>query len=100
MPTAALSKSFNLLQIFSWGIDDVWHFLEQAPDPPTREAFDMAVADLQDLGALDGDAKPTALGWTLQTIPISPRLGRMLLLACLLGCLGPVLTVAAALSYR
>lgn len=74
--------------------------MEQAPDPPSRAAYDAAAASLQDLGALDSESKPTALGATLQMIPINPRLGRMLCMACLLGCIGPVLSVCASLTYR
>lgn len=42
----------------------------------------------------------TALGYHLSHLPLNPRLGKMLILACTLQCLEPVLTVCAALSYK
>ena len=40
----------------------------------------------------------TALGYHLAHLPLSPRLGKILVVASLLGCLDPCLTVCAALS--
>jgi HrpA-like RNA helicase len=40
----------------------------------------------------------TPLGWHMSSLPVDPRIGKMLLLAAVCGCLHPILSVAAALS--
>jgi hypothetical protein len=42
----------------------------------------------------------TPLGFRLAQLPASPRFGKMILQAILFRCLDPVLSIAAALSYR
>ena len=42
----------------------------------------------------------TALGWQLAALPVEPRIGKLLVYGALLGCLDPVLTIAAALAHR
>ena len=54
----------------------------------------------QMLQAMDSKQELTALGHHLATLPVDARVGKMLLYAAILGCLDPVLTVAAALSTR
>jgi HrpA-like RNA helicase len=80
-------------------------FLLLAPEPPSTTAIDTAIRVLQEVGALStATAQPqeegelTALGRHLAKLPLDVRLGKMLVLAALLRCLDPVLTVAAALS--
>ena len=46
------------------------------------------------------DGHLTPLGFHLAALAVSPRIGKMLIFGAILRCLGPVLTVAAALSYR
>ena len=40
----------------------------------------------------------TPLGWHMGSLPVDPRIGKMMLLAAVCGCLHPILSVAAALS--
>ena len=42
----------------------------------------------------------TPLGHALAQLPMSPKLGKMLLYGVLLGCLDPALTVACTMAYR
>ncbi|GAA4368960.1 ATP-dependent helicase HrpB [Paeniglutamicibacter cryotolerans] len=49
------------------------------PDVPPAAAMDDAMAELHDLGAVDGQGRATALGHTLSTIPADPPLARALL---------------------
>jgi HrpA-like RNA helicase len=42
----------------------------------------------------------TALGFHLANLPLDARLGKMLVVASVLGCLDPVLTVCAALGHK
>jgi len=39
-------------------------------------------------------------GHHLAQLPVDARVGKLLLLGCSLGCLSPVLTIAACLSYK
>ncbi|XP_026676469.1 3'-5' RNA helicase YTHDC2-like [Diaphorina citri] len=55
---------------------------------------------LQTMDALDPWEDLTELGRHLLDLPISPRYGKMLLVACVLKCLDPILTIVASLAYR
>ena len=50
--------------------------------------------------AIDGWEEVTALGHHLLELPLPPRLGKMVLVATILKCLDPVLTVAACLAHK
>jgi HrpA-like RNA helicase len=52
------------------------------------------------LQALDRNQDLTALGHHLAMLPVDARVGKMLIHASVLGCLDPVLTIAAMLSTR
>ena len=58
------------------------------------------VATLAELQALDKAEILTPLGHHLATLPVDVRVGKMLLFACMLRCLHPVLVIAAGLSLR
>ena len=94
--------------------------LASTPDPPPPEAVRAATARLKMVGAVaEAEASPTAegenarkknspkpklvltpLGAHLAHLPVEPRLGKMLVYACVLGCLPPILTAAAAMSCK
>lgn len=40
------------------------------------------------------------MGHHLANLPADPRLGKLLVLGAILGCLGPVVTIAACMSHR
>lgn len=42
----------------------------------------------------------TALGLHLSRLPVHPRIGKMMLFGSIFGCLDPVLTIAASLSFK
>lgn len=50
--------------------------------------------------AIDSWEEVTALGHHLLELPMPPRLGKMVLVATILKCLDPVLTVAACLAHK
>uniref|UniRef100_A0A8C5HYI3 RNA helicase n=1 Tax=Gouania willdenowi TaxID=441366 RepID=A0A8C5HYI3_GOUWI len=50
--------------------------------------------------ALDHEENLTALGIHLARLPVEPHIGKLILFGALLGCLDPVLTIAAALSFK
>lgn len=42
----------------------------------------------------------TPLGHHLSRLPVDPHVGKMLIYGCILGCLDPILTVAATCAYK
>jgi len=85
------------LQRMSGGIAG---FLSKALEPPKVESIDAAVSALKRLGALDERENLTPLGQHLAQLPVDVRVGKMLLYGSMLGCLDPVLTIAAVLGGR
>ncbi|KAJ3167494.1 ATP-dependent RNA helicase dhx29 [Geranomyces variabilis] len=65
--------------------------------PPEKNIFH-AVESLTRLNAFTSDERLTPLGQKLCHLPLDVRLGKMLLTACALQCVDPVLTIAAVLS--
>ena len=57
---------------------------------------------LRELRAIDKDKddRLTALGYHLATLPVDPRLGKILLFGALFHVCEPMLTVAASMSFR
>ncbi|MBX2825182.1 MAG: ATP-dependent RNA helicase HrpA, partial [Gammaproteobacteria bacterium] len=55
---------------------------------------------LQELAALDDARKLTKLGRKLATLPIDPRLGRIVLASVDEGCVSEILTIVSALSVQ
>nr|XP_016442949.1 PREDICTED: DExH-box ATP-dependent RNA helicase DExH6-like isoform X1 [Nicotiana tabacum] len=75
-------------------------FLKKTLDPPVYETIRNAIIVLQDIGALSVDEKLTELGERLGSLPVHPLTSKMLLIAILLNCLDPALTLACASDYR
>ena len=75
-------------------------FLGKALEPPKSDAVTSAVKTLKQIGALNEKENLTALGQHLATLPVDVRVGKMLLYGAVLGCLSPVLTIAAVLGGR
>ncbi|XP_070295539.1 ATP-dependent DNA/RNA helicase DHX36-like [Salvelinus sp. IW2-2015] len=70
----------------------------KALDPPTEEAVTLAITHLMDLNALDRSEALTPLGLHLARLSVEPHTRK--LSGALLGCLDPVLTIAASLSFK
>ncbi len=102
-----------ILQMTSLGLGDVARF--PFVDPPDRRQVTAGVQLLEELGALESGGPPagpaapadeqprrrlTAIGRRLASLPLDPRLGRMVLEADRLGVLREVLVVTAALSVQ
>ncbi|KAK2847336.1 hypothetical protein Q5P01_010335 [Channa striata] len=88
------------LQIKILKLGYIAKFLEKALDPPTAKAVSLAMKNLVDLNALDRSENLTALGFHLARLPVEPHIGKLILFGALLGCLDPVLTIAASLSFK
>ncbi|XP_005159264.3 ATP-dependent DNA/RNA helicase DHX36 isoform X1 [Danio rerio] len=88
------------LQIKVLKLGPIATFLQKTMDPPSDRAIELAITHLVDLNALDRDEKLTPLGFHLARMPVEPHIGKMILFGALLGCLDPVLTIAASLSFK
>jgi ATP-dependent helicase HrpA len=78
------------------GVPEEFPFLD-APD--TRQLND-GYRLLQELSAVDGDRRITRLGRRMASLPVDPRLARILLEAGRTGCLREALVIAAFLSIQ
>ncbi len=74
--------------------------LKYALDQPQESAITTAMADLESLGAVNNKGQLTPLGWHISAMPCPARAAKMLIYGALLGCIGPVSTIAAGLSCR
>ncbi|KAM3875184.1 ATP-dependent DNA/RNA helicase DHX36 [Diretmus argenteus] len=88
------------LQIKILKLGPIAEFLDKALDPPSEKAVGLAIKHLIDLNALDRSENLTALGVHLARLPVEPHIGKLILFGALLGCLDPVLTIAASLSFK
>ena len=87
-----------ILQMSALGLGEVKDF--PFLDAPNPRAVRDGIQLLTEIGALDNDGKITAMGRRLATLPIDPRLGRMLVEADRNGCASDVLVIVAALSIQ
>jgi ATP-dependent helicase HrpA len=69
-------------------------------DAPDTRLINDGYRLLQELKAVDDDRRVTSLGRQLSSLPVDPRLGRMLLAASHHGCLAEMLVIAAFLSAQ
>ncbi|GLW07818.1 ATP-dependent helicase [Microtetraspora sp. NBRC 13810] len=87
-----------ILQMTSIGLGDISAF--PFVEPPDQRQVKDGVNLLQELGAFDAERKLTPLGRKLATLPVDPRLARMVLEADRNGCVREVMVIAAALSIQ
>ena len=85
-----------LLRMLSLGMHDVERF--PFIDPPDRRHVNDGLRLLRELGAIDPTDGLTKIGRRLARLPLDPRIGRMLLEADALGCVGDVMVIASFLS--
>ncbi len=69
-------------------------------DPPHELSIQHAIGLLQSLHCMDSSEKLTDLGTAVSKLPMNPRLGKMLILGCLMGCGPAANNIAAIMSYR
>lgn len=75
-------------------------FLQKAPNPPSPEAAEKAITLLTEIGALKEDQSLTVLGRRLASLPMDPKIGKMILYGILFKCLDPILTATCAISHK
>ncbi|KAK9996531.1 hypothetical protein SO802_021217 [Lithocarpus litseifolius] len=88
------------LQIKSLQLGSISEFLSRALQPPEPLSVQNAVEYLKIIGALDENENLTLLGRNLSTLPVEPKLGKMLIFGAIFNCLDPIMTVVAGLSAR
>jgi ATP-dependent RNA helicase DHX36 len=88
------------LQIKSLELGNIKQFLEKALEPPDLLSIQNAIELLNTIGALTEEEELTSLGSHLAALPVDPKIGKMILMGAIFGCLDPILTIAAGLSYR
>ena len=80
------------------------HLLLDAPDPPTATRLRQTLRGLASQGLVDydpdeeHDVNLTPLGRVVSSLPVSPRLGRLLFVGLTLCAIEPALNIAALLS--
>lgn len=74
--------------------------LTRVMDPPDPRAVELSLKLLHTLGALDQDETLTPLGFHLARLPLDPQTGKMILMAAIFGCIDPIFSIAASLSFK
>ncbi len=87
-----------MLDLAIWGIADP--AMLRWLDPPPPAAIDEARTRLRRIDALDDDNRVTAHGRAIATLPLSPRLAHMLVIAAQHGAAADAAAVAVLLSER
>ncbi|PIN25354.1 DEAH-box RNA helicase [Handroanthus impetiginosus] len=88
------------LQVKVLSLGGIKQFLSKALEPPREEAIASAVSSLYEVGAIEGDEELTPLGYHLAKLPVDVLIGKMMLYGGIFGCLSPILTISAFLSYK
>uniref|UniRef100_A0A0D9W527 Probable ATP-dependent RNA helicase spindle-E n=1 Tax=Leersia perrieri TaxID=77586 RepID=A0A0D9W527_9ORYZ len=88
------------LQIKSLHLGGIKSFLLKAIEPPKEEAISSAIDLLYQVGAFEGHEELSPLGYHLAKLPVDVLIGKMMLYGAIFGCLSPILSVAAFLSYK
>lgn len=90
------------LRIKVCGLGAIRDVLGAALDAPTNKMIDNAILTLQEVQALSTDGKETLtpLGSHLANLPVDVHIGKMILFGAIFRCLDPILTIAAALSFK
>lgn len=74
--------------------------LLKALDPPTSLNIQRAIASLVEVKALTAYEDITPMGRLLSKLPMDVHLGKFLLVAAMMRCLDPALTIAATLNSK
>ena len=87
-----------LLDCAEWGTADPLSL--SWIDPPSAAAIDAAREELTELEALDAEGRITAIGRRLRSLPLPPRLARMVISAAELGHAEEAAEIAAVMVER
>ncbi|XP_028968746.1 ATP-dependent RNA helicase DHX8 [Galendromus occidentalis] len=90
--------AITVLQLKAMGINDLLSF--DFMDAPPPESLIMALEQLHSLGALDDEGLLTRLGRRMAEFPLSPQLGKLLIMSVHLACSEEILTIVSMLSVQ
>ncbi|RMZ98165.1 ATP-dependent RNA helicase A [Brachionus plicatilis] len=93
-PLLELALSIKLLKL-----GEIKDFLSRAIEPPPMDAVAEAIVALAEMEALDCKGELTSLGKILARLPIEPRLGKMIVIACCLSVGDAACVIAAATTF-
>ncbi|KAG8368831.1 hypothetical protein BUALT_Bualt15G0087700 [Buddleja alternifolia] len=88
------------LQVKLLSLGGIKQFLSKALEPPKEGAIASAVSSLYEVGAIEGNEELSPLGYHLAKLPVDVLIGKMMLYGGIFGCLSPILTISAFLSYK
>jgi len=89
-----------ILRIKILKLGKVAPFLQRVPEPPEERTVQLSLELLGTLGALDPLERLTPLGFHLAQLPMDPRTAKLILLGAIFGCLEPIVSIAAVLSFK
>ena len=87
-----------ILNMKARGVNDIVSF--PFLSPPSRDSLESALLQLYQLGALSPTGEINSLGLQIAKLPLSARLGRVLLAAPEAGCLSEVIDIISCLSVE
>ncbi|GMP39365.1 hypothetical protein CsSME_00010233 [Camellia sinensis var. sinensis] len=88
------------LQIKLLSLGNIKAFLLEALEPPREETINSAISLLYEVGAIEKDEELTPLGYHLAKLPVDVLIGKMMIYGAIFGCLSPILSISAFLSYK
>ncbi|XP_030048986.1 ATP-dependent RNA helicase DHX29 isoform X1 [Microcaecilia unicolor] len=89
------------LHIMKCNLGSPEDFLSRALDPPQPQVISNAMNLLRKIGACEFiQPKLTPLGQHLAALPVSVKIGKMLIFGGIFGCLDPVATLAATMTEK
>ncbi|XP_049548304.1 ATP-dependent DNA/RNA helicase DHX36-like [Anopheles darlingi] len=89
-----------ILQIKLLRLGELRSFMDRLMDKPTDEVIKAALKLLNRLNAIDDNQHLTLLGSHLAQLRMHPTVGKMVLLASFFGCIDPITSIAASLSFK
>ncbi|KAL6963252.1 RNA helicase [Sarracenia purpurea var. burkii] len=72
----------------------------QALETPKEEAINSAISLLYEVCAIGRNEELTPLGYHLAKLPVDVLIGKMMIYGAIFGCLSPILSISAFLSYK
>jgi ATP-dependent RNA helicase DHX57 len=89
------------LSIKASGFGDIKSFLSESLDAPDTSEVESALKYLKQLNVFNSQSEElSALGRSMSIFPMDVRLSKLLIFGAVLGCLDPILTIAACLNGR
>ncbi|KAL6964434.1 RNA helicase [Sarracenia purpurea var. burkii] len=88
------------LQIKLLSLGNIKPFLLKALETPKEEAINSAISLLYEVCAIGRNEELTPLGYHLAKLPVDVLIGKMMIYGAIFGCLSPILSISAFLSYK